>query len=217
MHGLVGYQPHSNSIDADLTVLQHLNLFAKLVGVPRSEREMTVRAIIQDCLLHGLEDTKAGEMSPGQLRKLTLGMALIGKPRFVVLDNPLEGVDPVSKHKLIRTISQYTKKSSLLLATQDCDEAELLCDRIAIMRDAKFIKIGTSSQIIEEHGKGYQIDFNIDSEKIFEQAPLISRDDELIISDIGCARSVLEEMQNTLSQKRVEASFNFNEEFSKDG
>ena len=163
MHGLVGYQTHTNGIDDDLTVLEHLNLFAKCVGVPRAEREMTVRAIIQDCLLNGLENTKAEEMSPGQLRKLTLGMALIGKPKFVVLDNPLEGVDPVSKQKLICTIRQYTSKSSLLLATQDCDEAEILCDRIAIMHDAKFIKIGTASQIIEEHGKGYQIDFNVDS------------------------------------------------------
>ena len=143
-------------------MLQHLNLFVKVVGVPSNEREMTVRAIIKDCLLEGLENTKSEEMSHGQLRKLTLGMALIGKPKFIVLDNPLEGVDPVAKQKLIRTIREYTSKGTLLLATQDCDEAELLCDRIAIMRDSRFIKTGTASQIIEEHGKGYQIDINVD-------------------------------------------------------
>ena len=193
MHGLVGYQPHSNSIDADLTVLQHLNLFAKLVGVPRSEREMTVRAIIQDCLLDGLENTVAEEMSPGQLRKLTLGMALIGKPKFVVLDSPFEGVDPVSKPKLIRTIREYASNSTLLLATQDCDEAEL-CDRIAIMRDAKIIKIGSASQIIEEHGKGYQVDINVDPFKIFEQAPALTRRDKDTINDMEHARKILDQI-----------------------
>ena len=117
MHGLVGYQPHTNSIDEELTVRQHLNLFVKLVGVPKQEREMTVRAIIDDCLLNGLEDTESGGMSYGLLRRLTLAMALIGKPKFVVLDNPLESIDPTSKHKLIGTIKKYTTDSTLLLAT----------------------------------------------------------------------------------------------------
>ena len=87
----------------------------------------------------------AGEMSYGMLRRLTLAMALIGKPKFVVLDNPLEGIDPVSKHKLIGTIHKYTKDSTMLLATQECDVAELLCDRIAIMHEGKFMAIGKPS------------------------------------------------------------------------
>ena len=89
LYGIVGYQPHTNSIDEELTVRQHLNLFVKLVGVPKNEREMTVAAVIDDCLLTGTEDIEAGNMSHGMLRRLTLAMALIGKPEFVVLDDPL--------------------------------------------------------------------------------------------------------------------------------
>ena len=89
LYGIVGYQPHTNAIDEELTVRQHLNLFVKLVGVPKNEREMTVAAIIDDCLLKGHEDIEAGNMSHGMLRRLTLAMALLGKPKFVVLDDPL--------------------------------------------------------------------------------------------------------------------------------
>ena len=152
LYGIVGYQPHTNSIDEELTVRQHLNLFVKLVGVPKNEREMTVAAIIDDCLLNGHEDIEAGNMSHGMLRRLTLAMALIGKPEFVVLDDPLQGIDPVTKHKLIGTIHEYTSASTLLLATSECDEAELLCDRIAIMHHGKFMAMGRPSQIIEQHG-----------------------------------------------------------------
>ena len=145
---------------------------------------MTVRAIIDDCLLAGHEDTESGELSQGLLRRLTLAMAHIGKPKFVVLDNPLEGIDPVSKHKLIGTIQEYTSDSTLLLATQDCDEAELLCDRLAIMHHGKFMAIGRPSQIIEKHGEGYQVDVQADLAKIYKQAPKFSRHDELLINTV---------------------------------
>ena len=60
-------------------------------------------------------------------------MALIGRPKFVILDGPFSGVDPINKFKLMQTIFKYTKKSALLLATEDCNLAELICDKIAIM------------------------------------------------------------------------------------
>lgn len=102
---------------------EHLNLFVRLAGVPKAGRAEAVREIIEACLLKGLENTKAESMSPGQIRRLTLGMALIGKPKFVVLDNPLLGTDPFSKHKLIKTIQDFTANSSLLLATNDVEVA----------------------------------------------------------------------------------------------
>ena len=79
-------------------------------------------------------------------------MALIGKPKIVILDNPLDNVDPISKLKLIQTIREYTKDSTLFLATHDCNIAELLCERIAIMRSGKIMAKGTCNEIIEKHG-----------------------------------------------------------------
>ena len=75
------------------------------------------------CLLKGKEATKAGELTHGLLRRLTLGMALIGRPKLVVLTNPIEGVDPLAKNKLVETILKYTEGRALLMSTQDPEVA----------------------------------------------------------------------------------------------
>ena len=85
-------------------------------------------------------------------------MALIGRPKLVVLDNPLKDIDAGSKNKLIETILQYTRNRSLLVTTSDVHTAELLGDRIAIMSSGRILATGTSSEIIENHGKGYTVE-----------------------------------------------------------
>ena len=165
LHGLVGYQPVKNSIDEDLTVIQHLNLFVKLVGIPKRMRKQTVKEVVEACLLEGFENTTMESMSCGLTRRLTLAMALIGRPKLVILDQPLDGVDPISRRKLIKTILNYTENSALLLATNDVEVAELLSDRIAVMDEGKFIAIGSVSEIINCHGQGYSVEIEADMKK----------------------------------------------------
>jgi len=92
------------------------------------------------------------------MRRLTLGMALIGRPPLVILDNPLAGVDPVNKRKLIKTILKWTEGRSLLMATRDVDEAELIGDKVAIMHQGKLLAVGSVGDIIETHGEGYTLE-----------------------------------------------------------
>ena len=101
-------------------------------------------------------------MSCGLKRRLTLAMALIGRPKLVILDQPLAGVDPISRRKLIKTILNYTENSALLLATNDVEVAELLSDKIAVMDEGKFIAIGSVSEIIDCHGQGYSVEIEAD-------------------------------------------------------
>ena len=75
-------------------------------------------------------------------------MALIGRPRLLILDNPLAGVDPVIKKKLISTILKWTEGRSLLMATRDVDEADLIADKIAIMHHGKLLGVGSIGEII---------------------------------------------------------------------
>lgn len=86
------------------------------------------------------------------MKRLSLGMALIGRPRLLILDNPLAGVDPVTKKKLIGTILKWTEGRSLLMATRDVDEADLIADKIAIMHYGKLLAVGSVGEIIETHG-----------------------------------------------------------------
>jgi ABC-type multidrug transport system ATPase subunit len=75
-------------------------------------------------------------------------MALIGRPKLLILDNPLAGVDPVTKRKLIKTILKWTEGRSLLMATRDVDETELIADKLAIMHQGKLLAVGSVCEII---------------------------------------------------------------------
>lgn len=82
-------------------------------------------------------------------------MALIGRPPLIILDNPLSGVDPMHKRKLIKTIKEWTKDRSLIMATRNVEEAEIISDKLAIMKDGKFVAVGSVGEIIKTHGNGF--------------------------------------------------------------
>ena len=146
-----------NSIDEDLTVIQHLNLFVKLSGIPKDIRVQAINEIVEACLLQGFENTKPEGMSRGQIRRLTPAMALVGRPELVILDHPFECVDPLTKRKLMKTIMSFTENSTLFMATNDIEVAEFICDRIAIMNKGKFVAIGSVGELIKTHGRGYAV------------------------------------------------------------
>ena len=79
-------------------------------------------------------------------------MALIGRPKLIILDNPLDGIDPAHKRKLIQTILLYTENRALLMVTRDTIEAEAISQRIGIMSDGKLLAIGSISEILTNHG-----------------------------------------------------------------
>ena len=102
-------------------------------------------------------------------------MALIGEPKFVILDDPFSGLDPIIKFKLTKTIYKYTRNSALLLATEDCNLAELICDQIAIMHQGQFVVTGSPNEIIEIYGRGYSVDIHINMKIIEEQCSAAAR------------------------------------------
>lgn len=168
LHGIVGFQPENNAVDDDLTVKQHLTIFAKLAGIPEHDREVTIKDMIRACQLLGTEDTTAEELTCGQLRKLTLGMALMGRPKLVILSSPLDGVDPQAKLKLIETIISYTEGRALLLSTTNHMVAERIGNRVAIMENGKLSRIGTVKEILSTHGFAYCMQIQGDSQKLMD-------------------------------------------------
>lgn len=135
-----------------------MKLFAKLAAVPAKQRDTQVSQMIEACCLSGQENTKAGELTYGLLRRLTLGMALLGSAKVVILSYPLSGVDPASKTKLIKTIKRFTEGRSLIMSTRDADDAELIGSRIGIILDGKMVAIGSVDEILRNHSHGITID-----------------------------------------------------------
>ena len=126
LHGLIGYQPQIDALDIDLTVIQHLNNFAELAGIHKSNIPARVGDMIKRMCLEDVQNDRAGILSDGYKRRLSLGMALIGRPKIVILDDPLAGVDPATSVKLLSSIRKETEFSTLLVCTQSVDVAEAL-------------------------------------------------------------------------------------------
>jgi len=101
--------------------------------------------------LSHFENTYAMNLSGGNKRKLCCAMSLILCPKIEFMDEPTTGVDPVSRRALVRMIHRM-KKSSIMLTTHRMDEAEQLCDKIAIMINGRFVVYGTPNQLRSKYG-----------------------------------------------------------------
>jgi ABC-2 type transport system ATP-binding protein len=130
-----------------LTVRQSLELFRGLY-----DHGLEVQELIQRCALQDIANRDSRKLSGGQLQRLLLAIALINDPAVVFLDEPTTGMDPQARHNfwdLLRTIKEQRK--TIILTTHYMEEAELLCDEIAIMDKGRVIAQGTPRNLLREH------------------------------------------------------------------
>ena len=130
----------------DMTVDESLNLVASLKGIKRDLRDVFKRLITQNLDLTPFKHTLARNLSGGNKRKLCCAQAIMLSPRVLFLDEPTTGVDPVSRRSLNRMIKKM-KAASVLLTTHRMDEAEQLCDKIAIMINGRFVVFGSPNYL----------------------------------------------------------------------
>lgn len=105
-------------------------------------------------------DTQAADLSGGNKRKLCCAVCLLASPLITFLDEPTTGVDPVARRSLFNLLRKL-KDSSVILTTHRMDEAESLCDKIAIQVNGKFVCFGSPSHLKERYGQGYKVDIKI--------------------------------------------------------
>jgi ABC-type multidrug transport system ATPase subunit len=144
-------------------------------------------------------------------------MALIGKPPLVILSNPLAGVDPSNKRKLIKTIKTWTEGRSLLMSTMNVDEAELIGDKVAIMHQGKLLAVGSVGEIIETHGEGYTLEIQADCKRLKYQATNIKETNDVIFKNSAEAALMLDRIVETLDKKQEIKWAGLRKEFSKTG
>jgi len=145
----IGYVPQLVSADGALTGHENLTLSAKLYDVPRRERQ----ARIQDALrLMGLEaaaDALVKTYSGGMVRRLELAQALLHRPMVMFLDEPTIGLDPMARHAIWERLRESRDRFAMtvLITTHDMEEAEALCDRLAIMHAGRLAACGTPDEL----------------------------------------------------------------------
>ena len=151
----MGVCPQHDVLFADLTVAQHLRLFATFKDVPSSRMEQEVQKIINEVGLTEKKDVASKALSGGMKRKLSLGIALIGDSKVVILDEPTSGMDPYSRRSTWNILQKNKAGRIILLTTHFMDEADILGDRIAIMAHGQLKCVGSSMYLKNQYGVGY--------------------------------------------------------------
>jgi len=153
----LGVCPQHDILYPDLTVREHLKLFATFKGMPSRNIGSKVEEMIAEVGLTEKADTQSKKLSGGMKRKLSVGIAFIGGSKIVLLDEPTSGMDPYSRRFTWNVIRKMKEGRTIILTTHFMDEADLLGDRIAIMADGKLRCAGSSLFLKQKFGVGYMM------------------------------------------------------------
>ncbi|RUS82911.1 hypothetical protein EGW08_009334 [Elysia chlorotica] len=153
----LGLCPQHNILFDSLTVKEHLLFFAKLKGIYGAEMEKEVLTTVQEVGLQEKLLARACSLSGGQKRKLSVGIALIGGSKVVILDEPTAGMDPAARRQTWTVLQQARQNRTVVLSTHYMDEADLLGDRIAIMAEGVVKCCGSSMFLKKLYGAGYHL------------------------------------------------------------
>lgn len=146
----IGVQLQSTSFQPELSVSEILKLYAGIHGVNMPDAKL--QQILDNIKLGDSASKRFGQLSGGQQQRVSLVIALIHEPRLVLLDEPTTGLDPQSRRQLWERIESLRDKNhGILLTTHSMEEAEAVCDRIAIIDHGKVIEIDTPQSLIDKH------------------------------------------------------------------
>lgn len=156
----IGYVPQDISIIPNLSAYENLRLIGKLYGVSKDSVEQMLKAVN----LWDRKDSMVQTFSGGMIRKLEIAMALLHSPKLLLLDEPSVGLDPSAKLNIWDFLKSEKQSMATLITTHDMNEAERICDRIAIMKKGQIVAKGTLEELRELIG-----DKNASLEEIFIQ------------------------------------------------
>jgi lipooligosaccharide transport system ATP-binding protein len=155
----VGIVPQLDSLDPDFTVQENLQIYGGYFGLSRTEINARIPSLLEFAQLESKKDANIRELSGGMKRRLTIARALVNDPDVLVLDEPTTGLDPQARHLIWdRLKSLLARGKTIVLTTHFMDEAERLCDRLAIVDHGRKIAEDTPVALIEREISPYVIE-----------------------------------------------------------
>jgi ABC-2 type transport system ATP-binding protein len=156
----IGYVPQALSADGALTGFENLSLSAKLYGMARAERNERIDEALKFMGLADAAKRLVRTYSGGMIRRLELAQAMLHRPSVLFLDEPTIGLDPVARHTVWDRLHELKERYGItvLITTHDMDEADELCDELAIMHQGKIGVIGQPAQLKAGLGEGATLD-----------------------------------------------------------
>jgi ABC-2 type transport system ATP-binding protein len=145
----IGYVPQQLSIEPALTGRQNVEWFARLYGVARAERSDRVGQALAAMDLLDVADRLASSYSGGMVRRLEVAQALVNRPSLLVLDEPTVGLDPIARDGVWTQVQKMQERfgMTVLLTTHYMEEADALCDRVALMHHGELQAVGTPAKL----------------------------------------------------------------------
>lgn len=150
---LIGISPQENSAAANLTVEENLRFMCGIYGINKAKTEENIKKITEQFSLRERLNQRAGKLSGGWQKRLSIAMALITEPKILFLDEPTLGLDVVARRELWKIIEELKGKMTIIVTTHYLEESEHLADRIVIMKDGNIKAIGTLNELREISGK----------------------------------------------------------------
>ena len=146
---LIGVIPQALTSDPDLTVEENLSIYAKLYSVPRAQREKNIADVLEAVDLTKWRGAQTKTLSGGMRRRLEIARGLVHDPQMFFLDEPTTGLDPVSRIAVWEMLNNLKSRRNLtmLLTTHYMEEADKLCDRIAIVDHGNLVALGTPVEL----------------------------------------------------------------------
>ncbi|NXQ82271.1 ABCAD protein, partial [Nyctibius grandis] len=155
---LIGYCPQQDALDELLTGWEHLYYYCTLRGIPKQAICKVAEDLVNRLHLNAHADKLVRTYSAGTKRKLSIAVALVGKPQILLLDEPSSGMDPCSKRYLWKTILKEVQDGcAAVLTSHSMEECEALCTRLAIMVNGSFKCLGSPQHIKNRFGDGYSV------------------------------------------------------------
>ena len=149
---VIGVSPQETAVAPNLSVMENLKLMCGVHGFSKEKRNTKINELSAQFDLTSVLDKKAGKLSGGWQRRLSIAMALISEPKILFLDEPTLGLDVIARSDLWDTIRSLKGSVTIILTTHYMEEAEALSDRIGIMRDGRLLSIGTADELKKQSG-----------------------------------------------------------------
>jgi len=144
---IIAVSPQETAVAANLTVVENLELMCGVHGFDKAKTAEKTREMIETFDLAQIRNKKAGKLSGGWQRRLSIAMALISEPRILFLDEPTLGLDVIARSELWDTIRLLKEKITIILTTHYMEEAEELSDRIGVMKGGHLLAVGTAAEL----------------------------------------------------------------------
>ncbi len=161
----IGYVPQLLSADGELTGYENLLLSSRLYLLPRADREQRISAALAMMGLSDVRDRLVRNYSGGMIRRLEIAQSTLHRPAIIFMDEPTEGLDPTARHAVWNHIQDLRRELSaaIIVTTHYMDEADVLCDRVAMIDRGRIRSVGTPAELKAAVGPGATLD------DVFEQ------------------------------------------------